>query len=77
MKLGFGFPAWLYDYVLNYNHATHPLLLLPVGAFYFSLYYRIFRFAIVRFDLKTPGRDRDRAAARRAAGADRPRARQI
>ena len=57
VKLGFGFSAGLFDYVLNYNHATHPLLLLPVGALYFGLYYGIFRFAIVRFDLKTPGRE--------------------
>lgn len=57
VKLGFGFSAGLFDYVLNYSHATRPLLLLPVGALYFGLYYGIFRFAIVKFDLKTPGRE--------------------
>jgi PTS system N-acetylglucosamine-specific IIC component len=61
VKLGFGFSAGLFDYVLNYSHATHPLLLLPVGALYFALYYGIFRFAIVRFDLKTPGREQTEA----------------
>ena len=34
-----------------------PLLLLPVGALYFALYYFLFRFVIVKFDLRTPGRD--------------------
>lgn len=57
VKLGFGFSAGLFDFVLNYSHATRPLLLLPVGALYFGLYYGIFRFAIVKFDLKTPGRE--------------------
>ena len=57
VRLGFGFSAGLFDYVLNYKFATHPLLLLPVGAAYFGLYYGVFRFAIVRFDLKTPGRE--------------------
>jgi N-acetylglucosamine PTS system EIICBA or EIICB component len=63
VRLGFGFSAGLFDYVLNYKFATHPLLLLPVGLAYFGLYYGVFRFAIVRFDLKTPGReDLDSAA---------------
>jgi len=57
VKLGFGFSAGLFDYVLNYGLATRPLLLIPVGAVYFALYYAIFRFCIVRLDLKTPGRE--------------------
>ena len=57
VRLGFGFSAGLFDYVLNFNRATHPWLLLPVGALYFALYYGIFRIAIVRLNLQTPGRD--------------------
>jgi len=57
VRLGFGFSAGLFDYVLNYSRATHPLWLLPVGALYFALYYLLFRFVIVRFDLDTPGRE--------------------
>src|SRR5690606_285966 len=34
-----------------------PLWLLPIGLVYFGLYYGLFRFAIVRLNLKTPGRD--------------------
>jgi N-acetylglucosamine PTS system EIICBA or EIICB component len=59
VRLGFGFSAGLFDYVLNFNRATRPLWLLPVGVGYFALYYGLFRFVIVRFDLKTPGRERD------------------
>ncbi|MBV8853579.1 MAG: PTS transporter subunit EIIB, partial [Sinobacteraceae bacterium] len=36
---------------------THPLLLIPVGCGYFLLYYVLFRIAIVRFNLPTPGRE--------------------
>lgn len=57
VKLGFGFSAGLLDYVLNYSKATRPLLLLPVGAVYFLLYYGLFRFFIRRFNLPTPGRE--------------------
>jgi PTS system N-acetylglucosamine-specific IIC component len=59
VKLGFGFSAGLFDYALNFNKATRPLLLLPVGLVYFALYFGLFRFFIVRFDLKTPGREDD------------------
>jgi PTS system N-acetylglucosamine-specific IIC component len=57
VHLGFGFSAGLFDYVLNFNKATHPLLLLPVGLAYFALYYGLFRFVISWLDLKTPGRE--------------------
>jgi PTS system N-acetylglucosamine-specific IIC component len=57
VKLGFGFSAGLFDYVLNFGKATRPLVLIPVGLVYFGLYYGLFRFFIARFDLKTPGRE--------------------
>jgi len=59
IKLGFGFSAGAFDYALNFPKATKPLLLFPIGAVYALLYYGIFRFAIVRFNLKTPGREDD------------------
>jgi PTS system N-acetylglucosamine-specific IIC component len=61
IKDGFGFSAGAIDYVLNFTTATHPLLLLPIGAGYAALYYVLFRFAIRKFDLHTPGRERDPA----------------
>src|SRR6185295_10527833 len=57
VKLGFGFSAGLFDYVINFNKATNPLLLLPVGAAYFAIYYVLFRVVITKFDLKTLGRE--------------------
>jgi N-acetylglucosamine PTS system EIICBA or EIICB component len=63
VRLGFSFSAGLFDYVLNFSHAQHPLLLLPIGAVYFGLYYGVFRFLIVRLNLATPGRESDDAAA--------------
>ncbi|MDE2112103.1 MAG: N-acetylglucosamine-specific PTS transporter subunit IIBC [Alphaproteobacteria bacterium] len=63
VRLGFGFSAGLFDYVINFNKSAHPLLLLPVGAAYFALYYGIFRFAILKFDLKTLGRDDEAPAS--------------
>jgi len=63
VRLGFGFSAGLFDYLLNFNRATRPLWLLPVGLAYFALYYVLFRLVIVRFDLKTPGRDPAQAGA--------------
>ncbi|HWX31744.1 MAG TPA: N-acetylglucosamine-specific PTS transporter subunit IIBC [Steroidobacteraceae bacterium] len=63
VRLGFSFSAGLFDYVLNFSHAQRPLLLLPIGAAYFALYYSVFRFCIVRLNLATPGRDTDDTAA--------------
>ena len=62
VRLGFGFSAGLFDYLLNYGKATQPLLMLPVGMLYFALYYFAFRFVIARFDLKTPGREAEETA---------------
>ncbi|CAN7488842.1 N-acetylglucosamine-specific PTS transporter subunit IIBC [Phenylobacterium sp. LjRoot225] len=67
VKLGFGFSAGLFDYVLNFGKATRPLLLAPVGLVYFALYYGVFRWAIARFDLKTPGREAETGQAGSAA----------
>jgi PTS system N-acetylglucosamine-specific IIC component len=57
VKLGFGFSAGLFDYVLNYGLATRPLLLIPIGAAYFAIYYVTFNWCIRRFNLATPGRE--------------------
>ena len=46
VRLGFGFSAGLFDYVLNFGQATRPWLLLPVGLAYSSCITRCFRFFI-------------------------------
>ena len=65
VKLGFGFSAGLFDYLLGFGISTRPLLLVPVGFSYFAIYYFSFRWCIVHFDLKTPGRDAGEVIARR------------
>ena len=67
VKLGFGFSAGLFDYVLNYGLATRPLLLLPVGAAYFLVYYATFNWCIRHFNLATPGREPEGEVAAPAA----------
>ncbi|GEK33362.1 N-acetylglucosamine-specific PTS transporter subunit IIBC [Kurthia sibirica] len=56
---GFGFSAGLIDYVLNFGIATKPLLLIPLGLVVGAIYFAIFYFMIIKFDLKTPGREDD------------------
>jgi len=72
VRLGFGFSAGLFDYVLNFNKATHPLLLIPVGIVYFALYYGLFRWVISWLNLKTPGREATSAADSVADGGTVP-----
>lgn len=62
---GFTFSAGAIDWSLNFLGANHekPWLVLVVGAGYAMLYYTIFRFMILRFDLKTPGREPDDESA--------------
>ncbi|WP_310833077.1 N-acetylglucosamine-specific PTS transporter subunit IIBC [Paenibacillus pedocola] len=59
VKLGFGFSAGLLDYLLNMKQSTNAWMLIPVGLAFFVLYYVLFRFIIVKFNLKTPGREDD------------------
>ncbi|MEU6575881.1 PTS transporter subunit EIIC [Streptomyces sp. NPDC046805] len=54
---GFNFSAGAIDYVLNWNLATRPWLIIPIGLVFAAVYYALFRFAITRFDLPTPGRE--------------------
>ncbi|MET8827447.1 PTS transporter subunit EIIC [Streptomyces sp. NPDC004610] len=57
VKDGFSFSAGLIDYAINWNLATRPWLIIPIGLAFAAVYYVIFRFAITAFDLKTPGRE--------------------
>jgi PTS system N-acetylglucosamine-specific IIC component len=63
IKDGFGFSAGLFDYVLNFNIATKPLLIIPIGLAYALIYYFLFRFVIRKWNLRTPGREDDDEAA--------------
>lgn len=59
VKDGFSFSAGLIDYVINWSLATKPWLIIPIGLAFAVVYYVIFRFAITRFNLQTPGRESD------------------
>ncbi len=59
IKDGFGFSAGLFDYVLNFNIATKPLLLILIGLGYAAVYYLLFRWVIRKWNLRTPGREDD------------------
>lgn len=63
MKDGFGFSAGAVDYFLNLGIATNPWGLALVGLCFAAVYYAVFRFAIVRFNLPTPGRETDEELA--------------
>ncbi|GHJ36549.1 PTS transporter subunit EIIC [Streptomyces sp. TS71-3] len=54
---GFNFSAGFIDYVLNWHLATKPWLIIPIGLVMGVVYYVVFRFAIIRFNLPTPGRE--------------------
>ncbi|MFB9367867.1 PTS transporter subunit EIIC [Kitasatospora sp. NPDC001664] len=54
---GFSFSAGLIDYVINWSLATKPWMIIPIGLCFAVVYYVVFRFVIIKFDLKTPGRE--------------------
>ncbi|RSD08661.1 PTS transporter subunit EIIC [Amycolatopsis eburnea] len=57
----FNFSAGAIDYLLNFGApaAQKPWLLIPIGLVYAVIYYFVFRFAITKFNLRTPGREDD------------------
>ena len=56
-KLGFTFSHGFIDFVLYYTIDTKPWLVLLIGPLWGLLYFVVFRWAILHYDLKTPGRD--------------------
>lgn len=61
VRAGFNFSAGFIDWFLSFKApmAQNPLYLLPIGLIFFVIYYVVFRFAITKFNLKTPGREDD------------------
>src|SRR5699024_3644396 len=55
---GFGFSAGFIDYFLSFNLplANQPIMLVLQGLVFALIYYFGFRWAIVQFDIQTPGR---------------------
>jgi len=67
-RAGFSFSAGATDLIFSATlpAAQRTWLILPLGAAAFVVFYLVFRFAIVKFDLKTPGREDDEEAEKRA-----------
>ncbi|OIQ24781.1 N-acetylglucosamine-specific PTS transporter subunit IIBC [uncultured Vibrio sp.] len=61
---GFGFSAGFVDLVLSSQNplATNWYMLIAQGLVFFCIYYAVFRFAIVKFNLPTPGRGEEMEA---------------
>ncbi|TLS39198.1 glucose-specific PTS transporter subunit IIBC [Pseudalkalibacillus caeni] len=57
VKAGFTFSGGFIDYVLYYNLSTNAWMIIPVGLVFALIYYFGFRFAIRKWNLKTPGRE--------------------
>ena len=61
VRAGFNFSAGFVDWFLSFKapFAENPLWLLGIGLVFGVIYYIVFRFAITKFNLKTPGREDD------------------
>jgi len=60
-RAGFSFSAGATDLLFSASlpGAANTWLILPLGLAAFVVFYLVFRFAILKFDLKTPGREND------------------
>ena len=60
-RAGFSFSAGATDLIFSASlpAAQKTLLIIPLGIAAFIVFYVVFRFAITKFDLKTPGREDD------------------
>ena len=61
VRAGFQFSAGFVDWFLSFKapFAENVWMLIPIGIVFFFIYYFLFKFLIVKFDLKTPGREDD------------------
>ena len=67
-RAGFCFSAGATDLVFSASlpAAANTWMILPLGIAAFVVFYLVFRFAIVKWDLKTPGREDDDVEAEKA-----------
>ncbi|GAA4765703.1 N-acetylglucosamine-specific PTS transporter subunit IIBC [Microbacterium gilvum] len=72
VRMGFGFSGGFIDLVLGWVNpmAQNPWIILVMGAFWFAVYFLVFRFVILRWNLKTPGREDDDFLENGQASAD-------
>ena len=70
IKHGMTFSHGAIDYILLFPQSTHALWLLVLGPLWALLYYTVFRIVILKFDLKTPGREVEEAVSLADAQSD-------
>ena len=78
VRSGFGFSGGFIDLVLQWVNplSMNPWAIFIMGAIWFVIYFLVFRFVILKWDLKTPGRgadedEDDEEGSSRATGADK------
>jgi PTS system N-acetylglucosamine-specific IIC component len=61
VRSGFNFSAGFVDWFLSFKApmAQNPLMIIPIGLAFAVIYYVVFRLAITKLNLKTPGREDD------------------
>ncbi|HOT29310.1 MAG TPA: PTS glucose transporter subunit IIBC [Candidatus Ozemobacteraceae bacterium] len=68
IKHGMTFSHGLIDYIVLFPQSTKALWMFVVGPCWALIYFFLFRWFILTFDLKTPGREPEEAADSRVAG---------
>ncbi|OFT48437.1 PTS sucrose transporter subunit IIBC [Dermabacter sp. HMSC06F07] len=78
VRSGFGFSGGFIDLILQWVNplSMNPWAIFIMGAIWFVIYFLVFRFVILKWDLKTPGRgadedEDDEEGSSRATGADK------
>jgi PTS system N-acetylglucosamine-specific IIC component len=63
VRSGFNFSGGFVDWFLSFKApmAENPIMIIPIGLVFAVIYYVVFRVVIVKFNLKTPGREDDDA----------------
>ncbi len=56
VRMGIGFSNGLIDYIMTFNLARKPLLMIPIGILAFVTYYVVFYVLIKKLNIPTPGR---------------------
>ena len=59
VRLGFTFGTGIVDFVLNFNKGSNTWIIIPVGIFFFILYYFTFYFLITKLNIKVVGREEE------------------
>ncbi len=54
---GFAFSAGAIDFIINYHLSHNGWMIIPIGLVYGLIYYFLFRWAIRKFQIPTPGRE--------------------